>query len=81
MGTPPRDWYLHVLKILALGSATYGTAWFALALAAQDSVVPLVIGYILASVAFLYAGYQGLGPDLREGFDTWRAKLAEGVSR
>jgi O-antigen/teichoic acid export membrane protein len=77
----PRNWYLHVLKILALASITYGAAWSILMLAGLNSIALLAVAYILASAVYLYAAYLAVGQELREGFIGLRGRVAGGVLR
>ncbi len=81
LGIAPRNWYLHVLKILALVSITYGAAWSILTLAGLNSIAFLAVAYILASAGYLYAAYLAVGQELREGFIGLRGRVAGGVLR
>jgi hypothetical protein len=81
LGMSPGDWYVHVLKILALGSVTYGAAWLVLALTGQFSTVSLIVAYGLASAAYLYCGYLAVGEELRKGFIGLSGRVAGGVLR
>jgi O-antigen/teichoic acid export membrane protein len=81
IGMTPRDWYMHVFKILALALSTYGAAWLILALRGETSIASLVAAYTLASVVYLYAAYLAIGSELRQGLMAWRAQLTSGVLR
>jgi len=82
MGIAPRGWYLHVLRVLALAVASYGTMWLILKLYRQSSVASsLAVSYVLATILYLWFAYHAIGQDLRDGFFGWRMKLADGVLR
>ena len=81
LGMAPRDWYLHVLQILALVSITYGAAWSVLSLAGLNSIASFAVAYILASTGYLYAAYLAVGQELREGFIGLRGRVVGGVLR
>jgi len=81
LGMHPRDWYFHVGSILGLASATYGAIWLILNLSSQTSVSSLVVAYGLASAAYVYAAYLVVGDELREGFVSWRGRVAGGMLR
>lgn len=79
----PRDWYLHVLKILALASGTYGVAWlvFRLNSRSESSIILLTFAFGVASAAYLCGAYLSIGKELREGVEGWRSKMRGGVLR
>jgi len=81
LGMAPRGWYLHVLKILALASITYGAAWSILALAGLNSIAFLAVAYILASAVYLYAAHLAVGQELRGGLIGLRGRVVGGVLR
>lgn len=81
LGLPPRECYFHVLKILALASATYGLMWCILEVMAQNSIGVLALAYLLASFAYAQVAYLSIGDELREGLVAWRGKVSSGVLR
>jgi hypothetical protein len=82
LGMAPRDWYLHVLRILALASITYGPAWWILTLTGLNSSIAfLAVAYALASAGYLCTAYLAVGQELREGFIGLRGRVAGGFLR
>jgi O-antigen/teichoic acid export membrane protein len=61
----PLDWYLHVVKALALAILAYGPAWV-LVLATDPRSFPIVIlAYVAGTAAFGLGSYVFIGADLR----------------
>jgi len=81
LGIKPLKLYGHVARFLGLGVVTYGLAWTICRTAGQGSVTFLAVGYVLASLVFLYASFLLIGPDLRSTLQgllgTLRAKYVE----
>jgi O-antigen/teichoic acid export membrane protein len=73
LSIPPRDWYFHVAKVMACAAATYGLAWIAIVLPSGYSLIALVIGYLLATLAFAAASVFLIGPDLKSTLRTFPA--------
>jgi O-antigen/teichoic acid export membrane protein len=63
---PPSSWYAHIARIGALVLATYGVAFALDRLLVPDSVVGMVLAYLLASLAFAIGAYLLIGDELRE---------------
>jgi O-antigen/teichoic acid export membrane protein len=63
--SPTWAWYLHVLKVFALAAGTYGVAFVIVATRGQHSILPLALGYILASSLFLWGSFMLIGIELR----------------
>jgi O-antigen/teichoic acid export membrane protein len=73
--TAPSGWYLHVLRVLGLGAATYGVAWLVVSATATFTLPVLVLAYLLASAAFALGAYAMIGPDLRETIQRLRVSM------
>jgi O-antigen/teichoic acid export membrane protein len=67
---PPRDWYLHVAKVMACAAATYGLAWIAIVVPTGYPLLALIIGYVVATLAFAAASLFLIGPDLKSTLRT-----------
>jgi O-antigen/teichoic acid export membrane protein len=63
---PVREWYLHVLKVFALATLTYGLAWIVLEFLGVHSIFSLSTAYIGASIIFLIGAYLMIDDELRE---------------
>jgi hypothetical protein len=61
----PSSWYAQIARAVALGAATYGTAWLLLAYFERLMLPYLVAGYAAGSAAFLLGAYGLIGPELR----------------
>ena len=74
-------WYLHVLRVFILVGLTYGTAWIALYVIGNHSILLLISAYVGASVVFLIVSYFMIGDELRETlsrlFQSLKAKIME----
>jgi O-antigen/teichoic acid export membrane protein len=66
LNIPSTSWYLHVLKVLGLGAATYGPVWLAVSLTSLSSLPIALLAYLAGTVAFAVGAYRLIGPDLRE---------------
>lgn len=76
LGIRPQAWYFHIVKVLAVASATYGIAWFALALIHQESIPALLLAYLFASFAFACGAYLAVGKELRDGLGAMRERIS-----
>ncbi len=74
------SWYLHILRIVALASLTYGSAWLLIVVPHSYATVFLIGGYVAASALFLLGAYLLIGPELRATVVTIPRRLARGVS-
>jgi O-antigen/teichoic acid export membrane protein len=61
----PSSWYAQIARAVALGAATYGTAWLLLAYFERLTLPYLVAGYLAGSAAFLLGSWSVIGPELR----------------
>ena len=61
----PASWYAQIARAVALGAATYGTAWLLLAYFERLTLPYLVAGYVVGSAAFVLGAYGFIGPELR----------------
>ena len=66
LGMPVWKWYLQVFRVFALATLTYGGAWLIITFAGSSSILPLALGYVLASIAFAAAAYRLINDELRE---------------
>lgn len=78
---PVSEWFWHTLRVFALTTLTYGTAWLMLKSTGADSILFLALAYIGASIAFLAGAYWMIGNELRETLlrflQTLRLRVAE----
>jgi O-antigen/teichoic acid export membrane protein len=65
IGISPKIWYVHILRVMALASLTYGPPWLLIKMLGIYSVVPLGLAYLLGTVLFLLGAYFLIGPVLR----------------
>jgi len=65
LGISAWSWYAHIIKVLALGSVTYGSMWLLVVIPHSYSALALVTAYAAASVAFVAGALVLMGPDLR----------------
>jgi O-antigen/teichoic acid export membrane protein len=70
LSIPPRDWYCHVAKVMGIAAATFGLAWIAIVIPSGYSLIALIIGYVLATLAFAAASLFLIGPDLKSTLRT-----------
>jgi len=63
---PVWKWYAHVLKFYVLAGLTYGLTWIAIEVLDHRSVSSLFLAYVIASTAFLTAGFLTIGDELRK---------------
>jgi O-antigen/teichoic acid export membrane protein len=78
---PAFRWYLHVARVIVLGALTYGAAWLVLSALGTFSLIAVVVGYALGSVAFGLGAYVLIGPDLRQTIRRLPASLSLGRAR
>jgi O-antigen/teichoic acid export membrane protein len=62
----PWSWYLHLLKAVVLAVPLYGGAWLLATATDAYSLLPLAIGYVVASICFVAGSYLLIGSDLRD---------------
>ena len=68
---PAREWYQHVARPIGAGMLTYGTAWLVAWRAAGLSTAALVVGLVLASIAFTLITARVANPELRAHVLRW----------
>ena len=73
--SPVLSWYLHTLRVLGLGAATYGLAWLVINALQTFSLPAVVAAYVAASAVFGVAAYLLVGPDLRDTIQRFRGSL------
>jgi O-antigen/teichoic acid export membrane protein len=64
----PWQWYLHVLKFIALAGFVYGAAWAARTFYGAGSIPGLALSYAVATALFLAIAYLLIGNELRISF-------------
>jgi O-antigen/teichoic acid export membrane protein len=64
--SPAGAWYVHVLKVIVLGAATYGPAWVVVSLTSVSSLPIAILAYSAGTFAFGIGAYRLIAPDLRE---------------
>jgi O-antigen/teichoic acid export membrane protein len=65
LGIAPREWYFHILRILAPAALIYGTAWVILRALGAFTALWLGVAYVGASAAYVIAAYVMMGEELR----------------
>jgi O-antigen/teichoic acid export membrane protein len=71
IGMPVTSWYLNTGKIMALTVTVYGVAWIVVSALGPLSTLRLGVAYAVASVAFSFAAYFMIGPELRNSVWGW----------
>ena len=68
LGFPAAEWYRHILRIVALTGATYGTAWMVLEALGIRTIPYLALAYVVASMLFVAGTFRMMGEELRGTF-------------
>jgi hypothetical protein len=63
--SPAASWYVHVLKVLGLGAATYVPAWLVLTLTNLSSILIAILAFAAGTAAFGVGAYLLVDRDLR----------------
>lgn len=74
--TRAATWYLHLLKVLSLGVATYGPAWLVLSRIYLYSLPIAIAAYAVSSAAFGIGAYLLIGQDLRQTIQRLRGTFS-----
>ena len=64
--SPVANWYLNILKVVGLGTLTYGPAWLAFLLTNLSSLPIAILAYAAGTVAFGVGAYRLIAPDLKQ---------------
>jgi len=74
----PSAWFVGFFRVVVAGGLAYGLAWVLVAGPGSYSLVSLIVGYVIGSVAFLLAAYAFIGPELRDTVNRLPDKLVRG---
>jgi O-antigen/teichoic acid export membrane protein len=59
------SWYGHLVRVVVLTGATYGSIWVLVVVPWSYSTTALAVSYVVATAAFLAGSILLIGPDLR----------------
>jgi len=65
IGIPPRQWFVHILRVFLLVACTYGVAATIVALTAPRSTAALLAAYAGATIVFAVAAWRTMAADSR----------------
>jgi O-antigen/teichoic acid export membrane protein len=77
--SPTATWYLNVLKVVGLGTLTYGPAWLAFLLTNLSSLPIAILAYAVGTVAFGIGAYRLIAPDLKQTIQRLPRSLTTGT--
>lgn len=73
----PKEWYIHIIKIIFLSVIIYGIAWLGLQLFNTKSIVYLAFSYLVASIIFAFGSYKLMRKELKSAINGYIQKLKQ----
>lgn len=71
----PKEWYLHIIKIVFPAIIIYGIVWFGTQLFNLKSIIYLLFSYFFASIIFAFGAYKLMRKELKSVIGRYIQKL------